>query len=368
MSSTTDIPSPSLQPTPSSIHNATAPVSVTATAPSPSSTDTRRGPGLGNSYLDPDGTSFASMPLTTVLYFIGFIALMIALIYILFVARRDRRRRRRQERNRNAEAGHRTTYRPYNDSDEGNPPGYRSYMLDQPVDPEMIMIVHPQDAHFDHHQRTVESLIGSHHPAVQSTYTTTTTTTTTTLAMLHPTDPTSTSASTSASTSSPVVSESTTSQTVQAPEPAASILSERHLSILRNGLGGSNNIRSSGTGATVASPPLSPPLSQRNSLLGHSRHQESTSSSLSRSSSPSPSHNTTPRSSTLLLLSPTPSVLVHETTLPQQSPMTEVTSSGTIPHPILHRLRSQGPPPYLVSSSEDAPPLPPSYNVVSEAS
>ncbi|KAG0344277.1 hypothetical protein BG005_001923 [Podila minutissima] len=315
-----------------------------------------------------DGMTFTGVPLRTVFYFIAFMAVIMAIFYTIFIARRDRRRRVR-DRARDTEAGrHTRTYRP--ETDEGkftdytnSPPGYRSYMLDQPyVDPEMV-VIYPQDAHFGQHLNALERHLTmenslNNRPLVSSV---TTTTTTTTLATFMPgasggvrseedseatTEPvfvarpeglvatsslTGSSAGTTSST--PIVYGSENSTPVIAePAPTASFFSGRHLSILRFGLRGSNNIHSGSS-------------SHRNS-----RHSETSSPSESRSPSPTLS---SPRSSMALLVS--------EATGDNQPQMAEVTSSSSLPHPALHRLRSQGPPPYI-PSTEEAPALPPSYN------
>ncbi|KFH65274.1 hypothetical protein MVEG_08755 [Podila verticillata NRRL 6337] len=311
-----------------------------------------------------DAMTFTGVPLRTVFYFIAFMALIMAIFYTIFIARRDRRRRQRNRAD--TEAGrHTSTYRP--DADEDSPPGYRSYMLDQPyVDAEMVVIHPPQDAHFDEHLNALEQQLSMEHAlnnrSLLSSYTTTTTTTT--LATFMPgasssgvssvegsetvsTEPvfiarpeglvaTASLSGSTSGTSSAVNGGNENNDNVSViaePAPAASFLSGRHLSILRFGLRGSNNIRSGSS-------------SHRNSRLSET-------SSPSRSRSPSPALSS-PRSSTVLLNVP-------EISGESQPQMTEVTSSSSLSHPVLHRLRSQGPPPY-VPSTEEAPPLPPSYN------
>ncbi|KAF9324060.1 hypothetical protein BG006_000903 [Podila minutissima] len=311
-----------------------------------------------------NGMTFTGVPLRTVFYFIAFMAVVMAIFYTIFVARRDHRRRVR-DRARDAEAGRNTsTYRP--ETDEGkftdhtnSPPGYRSHMLDQPyVDPEMV-VIYPQDAHFGQHLNALERHLTmenslSNRPLVSSV---TTTTTTTTLATFMPgasggvrsgedfettTEPvfvarpeglvatsSLTGSSTRITSSMPTVDGSENSTPVIAePAPNVSFFSGRHLSILRFGLRGSNNIYSGSS-------------SHRNN-----RHSETSSPSVSRSPSPSP------RSSMALL--------VPEATGDNQPQMAEVTSSSSLPHRALHRHRSQGPPPYI-PSTEEAPALPPSY-------
>ncbi|KAF9369488.1 hypothetical protein CPB97_003562 [Podila verticillata] len=311
-----------------------------------------------------DAMTFTGVPLRTVFYFIAFMALIMAIFYAFFIARRDRRRRQRNRAD--TEAGrHTSTYRP--DTDEESPPGYRSYMLDQPyVDAEMVAILPPQDAHFDQHLNALEQQLNMEQAlnsrSLISSYTTTTTTTLSTfmpgasssgVSSVEGSETVSTEPTFIArpeglvATASLRGSTSETSSTVNGgnenndnvpviaePVPAASFLSGRHLSILRFGLRGSNNIHSGSS-------------SHRNS-----RHSETSSVSGSRPPSPTLS---SPRSSTALLT--VPEISTGET----QPQMTEVTSSSSLSHPLLHRLRSQGPPPY-VPSTEEAPPLPPSYN------
>lgn len=60
--------------------------------------------------------TFTGVPLRTVFYFIAFMALIMAVFYIIFIARRDRHRRQRARAD--TEAGrHTSTFRP--DTDEG---------------------------------------------------------------------------------------------------------------------------------------------------------------------------------------------------------------------------------------------------------
>lgn len=244
-------------------------------------------------------------------------------------------------------------------------------MLDQPyVDAEMVVIQSPQDAHFDQHLNALEQQLSMEHTlnnrSLVSSYTTTTTTTLSTFMPGASSSGISSAEESETVSTEPVFiarpeglvsaaslrgSTSGTSSTVNGgnennenmpviaePAPAASFLSGRHLSILRFGLGGSNNIRFGSS-------------SHRNS-----RHSETSSASRSRSPSPTLS---SPRSSTALLTVP------ENSTGDSQPQMTEVTSSRSLSHPVLHRLRSQGPPPYI-PSTEEAPPLPPSYNVTVE--
>ncbi|KAG0344228.1 hypothetical protein BG004_004626 [Podila humilis] len=338
--------------------------SVNATiSATPSSISDKASP---TSFLNPNGTldsmTFTGVPLRTVFYFIAFMAVLMGISYAVFLARRDRRRRR-QSQNQDTEAGrHTSTFRP-TDGDEDSPPVYRAYMLDQPyVDPEMVVIT-PQEAHFDRHiaaleqHRLVEpnyNTNGASSPTVSS-YTTTTMTTTTLSTFMPVSSVRSVEASSETqrsatslplSAASTTVSTSTTAETpvITTPVPAASFLSGRHLSILRFGLRGSNDIHHSGT-------------SPRNSVVGTS---SSSSASHSRSPSPTRSIGSLQSSTMLLSASDTNDSQDHEGSQPQ---MTEVATTGG-QHPILHRLRSQGPPPYIsMSSSDEAPSLPPSYNI-----
>ncbi|KAG0038743.1 hypothetical protein BGZ82_010982 [Podila clonocystis] len=291
-----------------------------------------------------DGMTFTGVPLRTVFYFLAFMALIMAIFYTIFIARRDRRRRLR-DRARDAEAGH-------------SPPGYRSYMLDQPyVDPEMV-VIYPQDAHLDQHLNALERHLTMENALNNRSLVSSVTTTTTTTFMPGATGGVRSSVEDSETTPEPAfiarpeglvalasLTGSTTGTTPSAsvnggenmpviaePAPTASFLSGRHLSILRFGLRGSNNIHS-GSGS----------FSHRNS-----HHSEFSSPAGSRSPSPTLS---SPRSSMALL---------EPETGDNQPQMAEVTSSSSL-HPVLHRLRSQGPPPYIPSTDE-APALPPSYN------
>ncbi|KAG0323500.1 hypothetical protein BG000_002616 [Podila horticola] len=309
--------------------------------------------------------TFTGVPLRTVFYFIAFMALIMAIFYTIYIARRDRRRRRRN-RAQDTEAGrHTSTYRPETDegkfTDPNGPPGYRSYMLDQPyVDPEMV-VIYPQDAHFDQHLNALERHLTMENAINNRSLVSSVTTTTTTTFMPEassgvrsvedsetPTEPvfvarpeglvatSSLTGSTSGTSNTPTVGASDSMPVIAEPAPTASFLSGRHLSILRFGLGGSNNIHS-GSGSSS---------SHRNS-----RHSQTSSPSGSRPPSPTLS---SPRSSVALLMPESTS---------DQLQMAELTTSSSRQHPILHRLRSQGPPPYI-PSTEEAPPLPPSYNTV----
>ncbi|KAF9139567.1 hypothetical protein BGX30_007828 [Mortierella sp. GBA39] len=240
----------------------------------------------GNTYasctgMDCSNSSYGLGPLSlkSVFYFIGFLGLVIALFYTIFMIRRRRRHNNRRRDPEMAEqSGANATYRP-DSGDEVSPPQYRAYILDEPYTDLESPIVYPDSVHYGTEQGLIQ------HFAV--------------LQQQEP--PRSSSTTAAAGTTEGGEAETTTSTAITEPAPAHAhahtFFNGRHLSILRMGLS--------------------------NYSHNHSRSSR-------------PNNNR---------------------------------SLAVVMPPTLPRLRSMGPPPYIpTSDDEEAPALPPSYNVVVEIS
>ncbi|KAK5821134.1 hypothetical protein F5H01DRAFT_174268 [Linnemannia elongata] len=407
------------------------------------------------------GYGLGPLSLKSVFYFIGFLGLVIALFYTIFVVRRRRRHNNRPRDPEMAEhRGARATYRP-DSGDEGmllffflfylfvsclkrvlfvyplspsilvdiilhgycehtrtapcsdvtqsnteklnvspvqgkmtnpppslffifrcdsivSPPQYRAYMLDQPyTDPESV-IVYPDSVHYGTEQGIIQHLAvlqqqersqrtttaasstdqdstnddNLERPMLTTTMTTTTTTTTTTTVV----SPRSSTAATASGTIEGGEAETTTSTTITEPAPAhaQTFFTGRHLSILRMGLSNYSHNHS------------------RSSRPNNSRSSSSSSNSSSGSRSTTQQRPvrqmwTNPAQYTESYL------IIHPTNTTFNSANSNGTSgsngTGSSLPPTLSRLRSMGPPPYIpTSDDEEAPALPPSYNVVVETS
>ncbi|KAG0059855.1 hypothetical protein BGZ89_012749 [Linnemannia elongata] len=324
------------------------------------------------------GYGLGPLSLKSVFYFIGFLGLVIALFYTIFVVRRRRRHNNRPRDPEMAEhRGARATYRP-DSGDEVSPPQYRAYMLDQPyTDPESV-IVYPDSVHYGTEQGIIQHLAvlqqqersqrtttaasstdqdstnddNLERPMLTTTMTTTTTTTTTTTVV----SPRSSTAATASGTIEGGEAEATTSTTITEPAPAhaQTFFTGRHLSILRMGLSNYSHNHS------------------RSSRPNNSRSSSSSSNSSSGSRSttqlrPVRQMWTNPAQYTESYL------IIHPANTTSNSANSNGTSgsngTGSSLPPTLSRLRSMGPPPYIpTSDDEEAPALPPSYNVVVETS
>ncbi|KAF9108064.1 hypothetical protein BGX27_008492 [Mortierella sp. AM989] len=285
----------------------------------------------------------------TLLAIVGITCLIIATIYTIQVIRSDCRRRRldRDGSSREPESGnggrYASTYRP-EDEDTTCPP-YRVYGHDQPyIDPEMV-VVYPDMVLL--HSSNAPGLLSSQQgltgitsimtpgnvrdlyiPIPITTTATTITTTTTTTA-----------------SSSPVIA---------APSPVFTLTAGRYQSIIRHGLPGSNNIHNAGSFSSTLQATLTGRCSTVPSL-----------SASTDSASISPGLYGSEQG---LLSVPTAgnqgSVGRSSELQPERSSMAEHSgnSRSGILQPILNRLRSQGPPPYIpMASEETAPQLPPEY-------
>ncbi|KAG0069463.1 hypothetical protein BGZ90_000197 [Linnemannia elongata] len=308
--------------------------SATATATDSIGNSTRN----GNNYASCAGIDCSNggyglgpLSLKSVFYFIGFLGLVIALFYTIFVVRRRRRHNNRQRDPEMAEhRGARATYRP-DSGDEVSPPQYRAYMLDQPyTDPESV-IVYPDSVHYGTEQGIIQHL-----------------------AVLQQQE-----RSQRTAASGTIVggeAETTTSTTITEPAPAhaQTFFTGRHLSILRMGLSNYSHNHS------------------RSSRPNNSRSSSSSSNSSSGSRSTTQQRPvrqmwTNPAQYTESYL------IIHPTNTTSNSANSNGTSgsngTGSSLPPTLSRLRSMGPPPYIpTSDDEEAPALPPSYNVVVETS
>ncbi|KAG0056808.1 hypothetical protein BGZ83_003426 [Gryganskiella cystojenkinii] len=338
------------------------------------------------------GSSGPGQSIETGLSFLAFLCLVVAILYTVRKVRRDRQLRRLAQEgtgdnnleNGNNGGGHRSTNRAEEVDEAGcAPPQYRVYALDQPyVDPEMS-VIYPDPIHYQVHLATHRTHARGQHdsmsshrgllspstssltqdyeedvqgseparPPLNTTITTTTTTTTVTTFSSPPTSPVSRSiAAPNANvlTANPIgdtsASESeTAAPVINAPSPAFTFASGRHLSILRAGLGGSNNIYQSSSNR-------------------HHRHSSST-----VSSSPLPAdtsllntnrQSSTPRSSQMS----GSSLMMTEQNGGNNSSSSSI-RSGVLHPGSLNRLRSQGPPPYVpLAPEEAAPQLPPEYD------
>ncbi|KAG0357307.1 hypothetical protein BC939DRAFT_524526 [Gamsiella multidivaricata] len=378
--------------TASTTTTATASTTTTATATTPyynnpvwsyTATATGRAPDPSSSTASQTPSAGTGISVQTVFYGIAFLALFIAVIYTIHMIRKDRRRRRLERERRDSESAgasggqtrYTATYRP-EDDDVCPPPQYRTHLQDQPyIDPEMAM-VYPDQVYYipDRVASTSESMSshqglldthplpalpvaagGSLHRPIITTTITTTTTTTTTTTCSSPSTPSARSinapnASANANATAGLDTEehataiATSSPVISAPSPAFTFTAGRHMSILRSGLRGSNNIHTSGRRS-------SPPVTAQST----------------NSSSSSPTHGPAEISAAPA----EPSNFESVVNMPETDTRTESTSAMTeqagnsrsgILQPILNRLRSQGPPPYIPMSPEEAlPRLPPDY-------
>ncbi|KAG0044749.1 hypothetical protein BGZ83_009983 [Gryganskiella cystojenkinii] len=353
--------------------------------------------------FDGDGPGSSMNTLRSVLFFLGFLVIMVTAFYAIYLGRRNRRRFRHPESDPEmAETGDGTransTWRP-DTSDEDGPPQYRAYMLDRPYADAGVAIVCPHQAHLGTQQGLVQHLAIIQQQQLLNqdpqdpfrhllTTTTTTTTTTTSTTMTSPPAQDSTNDNIVASTlnssaettsddaaasedHSPVVHDLAVHETEITPvQPAAQSHTHthhafpggRHISILLGLRGGSNSNRNSRSS-----------WSSRSNTSGSS---PLTSPTASRSTSPARSPSTIAAAAaghnllsipTLALgsrhSSPRTSTDSHDVNLSRSN------SNGNrmleVAHPPgLYRLRSSGPPPYIPQTQAEAPPLPPSYNAL----
>ncbi|KAF9141339.1 hypothetical protein BG015_001313, partial [Linnemannia schmuckeri] len=136
-------------------------VTATATANATDSTNSSRN---GNNYASCAGIDCGNLglglgpiSLKSVFYFIGFLGLVIALFYTIFVVRRRRRHNDRRSDPEMAERHVNATYRP-DSGDEASPPQYRAYMLDQPYTDSESAIVYPDSVHYGTEQGLIQHL------------------------------------------------------------------------------------------------------------------------------------------------------------------------------------------------------------------
>ncbi|KAG9065205.1 hypothetical protein KI688_002528 [Linnemannia hyalina] len=334
----------------------------------------------GNTYascagMDCSNGSYGLGPLSlkSVFYFVGFLGLVIALFYTIFIVRRRRRHNNRRRDPEMAEhSGATATYRP-DSGDEVSPPQYRAYILDQPYTDLESPIVYPDSVHYGTEQGLIQHLAVLQQqersqlttaaaaasspdqdstdddnllrPILTTTMTTTTTTTTTTTVVA----PRSSSTTAVAGTTEGGEAETTTSTTITEPAPAhaQTFFTGRHLSILRMGLSNYSHNHS------------------RSSRPNNNRSSSSSSNSSSGSRS-----TTQQRPVRQMWTNPaqyTESYMIINAN-GNSTPGSNGSGSPVMP-PTLSRLRSMGPPPYIpTSDDEEAPALPPSYNVVVEIS
>ncbi|KAF8984174.1 hypothetical protein BGZ46_008688 [Entomortierella lignicola] len=326
----TSLISPGLSPTPQvPLQNTTTSPTRSTLTPYPSSS-----PG----YVSNSSTSVSAQ---TLLSIIGCVCLIVVAIYTIHVIRRDRHRRRLErdgqdaESNSNGRVRNISTHRPEDEDSVPPPPQYRAYGQDQPyVDPDMVLS-YPEMALLRNNgasdpMSSQQELFGT--TSITTVTTTTTTTTTRTSACSSPT----------LTSPSPVISSTQL--------PVFSLNAGRYQPIFRHELPGNNDIHSS-------------------------YHRSSASSPLTTSPTPIASRftSTVPNNpgDTLFPVPTTHSQgTVSETSglRPQGSPMSEGARGSGILQPILNRLRSQGPPPYIpMAPEETAPRLPPEYgNAVSQ--
>ncbi|KAF9119770.1 hypothetical protein BGW39_011945 [Mortierella sp. 14UC] len=357
------------------------PLTQTA-APAPSSTDST--PSQSGTF-GPGG-----VPVATIFYFIAFVSGLVAFAYTVHRIRRNRRRRL-QEQNGDNEAGgrnrHTSTYRP--EDDEGcPPPQYRAYAADETsLDPEMTIIYPAQGHYATSHlgllsftptlsspsaddDDPVSAYMASSRPALQTS--STGTTTTTTASGSTPVSPSSSpiiiqrsimAPNANILTTSPLSSTDrleqrpqqlhpeqqepeqqhgghmSTAPVITAPSPAFSFTVSRHLPILRNGLAGSNNIHPAGSGPRPSTPVSSSGLASTNNSRLSTPDIQSV-SQICTSNRNNFASNVGSGSGS-------------------QSGLAAVQQQ----QPVLNRLRSQGPPPYIPMAPEAAlPRLPPEYD------
>ncbi|KAG0272479.1 hypothetical protein BGZ95_011769 [Linnemannia exigua] len=316
------------------------------------------------------------------------------------------------EQNGDSEAGGRnpntSTYRP--EDDEGcPPPQYRAYAADETsLDPEMTIIYPAQDHYATSHlgllsytpvlsspsaddDDSVNAFMTSPRPTLQTNSTGTTTTTTTTTTIATTTTATASGSTAVSPSSSPIIIQRSimapnaniltttphnstdqldqrplqvqqpqldleqehgghmpTVPVISAPSPAFTFTVSRHLPILRNAHAGSNNIHPSGSGRRSSTPVSSsgPALICNNGL--------------STSDIQSLSHiNSSNRNSFAGSISS-----VGSGSGGQSGPVTaQQQQQQQQQQPVLNRLRSQGPPPYIPLAPEASlPRLPPEYD------
>ncbi|KAG0259494.1 hypothetical protein BG011_002606 [Mortierella polycephala] len=352
----------------------------------------------------------SNISIETVFYFIAFLVIMVAVVYVVDMARRRRKRRRlAREQNQDPEAalqsGHNSTYRPQNENDEDGspPPQYRAYTLDQPyVDPEMVLL-YPDQAHCRLETNSSTGSASSQQGLIRNNSPSAGTASSSMMddlqRPLHTTANTAaaaTSTSTSRSITAPNANNIATPDTdavacVTIDQDQTQPLTSRLNS--NNSNNGSPVTTSNSNGASVPvisapSPAFSftsgGPWSRFRSELGRNnrRHSRNTSRDLPTNASTAATAITTAadpaamesrpvsqitQSSELLLAAPSIVAAEQEASaeLGSSTTMTErIGGSGSgILHPSLLRLRSQGPPPYVPLTTDDAlPQLPPEYN------
>ncbi|KAK3821652.1 MAG: hypothetical protein J3Q66DRAFT_333928, partial [Benniella sp.] len=318
---------------------------------------------------------------------------MMAVFYTIYVTRRDclRRRRLREGGGNGPEMSERrspATWRP-DSGEEGSPPQYRSYMLDQPFTEPETVIVHPESVYYgngessssedgtagliqrhlaiheqqqqrDHGELSNDDLQEENSDSTQPILTTTTTTiTTTTTRSITAPSPTLNLSTRGPTTFTTMTTSAAAGSAAAAVEPRSgeeshgmAFLSGRHLSILRRGL---KNI-------------THPHHRGENSSDRHSQSSTTEPHSPSSSSS-SPRNSTVP---TVVQMSPTPTPLDDPANASDSNRLeeseTRESSEERQPDimglPVLHRFRSMGPPPYIPLAAGEAPRLPPSYNTI----
>ncbi|KAG0230166.1 hypothetical protein BGW41_002588 [Actinomortierella wolfii] len=326
--------------------------------------------------------------LSLLFYFIAAIGVFSAIFYTIHTSRRDRKanRRRREEETRRREAALQPlTYRPQSD-DEVSPPQYFAHELDQPyVGPETL-ILYPDDV-----------LYGGQVPIPADGATGLSENTTATQQSQDQlnNNPASAHRHSAARAASPNGSSSNEVAidipAIAAPSPALSHDSHSTIVAMEDGVENSNN----GDGrqrrrVTFGGHRLS--VFDPRRLLHHSRrgshHSNTSSTTLHRRSSSTSSHhsrhshdddgshnrhssvssmemgleNSATRPTGPQRTASSISALVDAIQVPQPA-MVETTRTSY--PPVLYRLRSQGPPPYVADvRPEDAPPLPPDYSAV----
>ncbi|KAK3824187.1 MAG: hypothetical protein JOS17DRAFT_752173 [Linnemannia elongata] len=419
--------SPSLSPSPSSSSSTSPSSSLYTTFPSwtttfdsgyPTPVSQTSGPSPTATDSPPSQGAFGpgGVPVATIFYFVAFVSGLVAIIYTIHRIRSNRRRRL-QEQNGDSESGGRTrhtaTYRP--EDDEGcPPPQYRAYAADEPsLDPEMT-IIYPDQAHYAsshlgllsftpalsspsvNDDDSVNAYLASSRPTLQTNSTGTTTTTTTTITTTSTTTAAAPGSSTGSPSASPTIIQrsimapnaniltttplnsadrldqysqhqnqnqnqnqeqqqgdhTSSVPVISAPSPAFTFTVSRHLPILRNGLAGSNNIHQSGSGRRSSTPPVS-----NSTTVTGTGGTASTNNRLSTPDMQSVSQINAPnRNSFAGSISSIGSGSTSQSGLLVAVPQQQQ-------HPVLNRLRSQGPPPYIPVAPEAAlPRLPPEYD------
>ncbi|KAF9183179.1 hypothetical protein BGZ51_004181 [Haplosporangium sp. Z 767] len=352
------------------------------------------------------GKHSTNISIETVFYFIAFLVIMVAIVYVIDMARRSRKRRRlarvqNQDPEAPAQSGYSSTYRPQNEEDGSPPPQYLAYAFDQPyVDPEMDLL-YPDQAHcrMETHGSTGpassqqglirssslsagiagSSMMGDHPRPLHTTANTTATTPTAT--SMIPRSITAPNANNIMVPDTDAVACVTINQ--DQTQPLTSRIDNN------NSNNGSSGTTSNNNGASVPvisapSPAFSftsggPWSRLRSGLERNGRRQNRNTSRNSVTNAPTTAATTTAataesrpvsqtiRSSELLLTMSSTLAGDQETgaEVGSSTAMTERSSgrgSGIL-HPSLLRLRSQGPPPYVPLATDNAPPqLPPEYN------